>query len=486
MTHCLLDVADMLDSLGLYREADVLDRILRKRADALAYKEKPFLAQLAKIMLTLRKYKSGEVISEDLTFPITGTRLMGLSRQAAIEDIQKHLKAFIEQFLLPNLDRTYKGTKGETGYRKFITEVINLSQMLQGIFSTRSEQQGIREGLSAVEQVKRMVGRLVVHVRSQKQLGKDIDTAIEPILQDALQVLGNIEVAIRQLNESEVKKLVEQLLSIFPRKVEFGLPIYRLVVGAFKKGDVIPFVRQNIVEEEARERLDIAQEVELTEGRAQRKKFETELIRKRDVERHTEELIERAQRLQADAAQYEFPTVMIPTFKEFELQIKREPSTYLMPEKVSHIQNKRRRYELIMGQMSTLETWLDRYKKRSDINQTTSFSNYLSKMVNPKAAAQAFTIINMNITDLKDEVERDIRATERALDAVERDLFPLTQEWHRTKDQVIWDLWHEQYMVKMIQVLNYVLTPETRGEETSAQAFNKVLSKFNELLNYRA
>jgi len=484
--HSLLEVADMLDCLGLRKEADALDRILQKRADALAYKEKPFLAQLAKIMLALRQYRSGEVITDDLTFPITGLRLMGLSRQAAIEEVQKHLKAFVEQFLLPNLDRAYKGTKAETGYRKFISESFNLLQMLQGIFSVRSEQQSIREGVSAVEQVKKMVGHLMVYVRSEGQLGKSVDPQVEAILQEALQILGNIEIAVRQLNESEVKKSVEQLLVIFPREIDSDSPIYDLVVKAFKKGDVIPFVRQNVVEEEAKERLDIAQEVELNQGLAQEKKFETELVRKRDLERHALELEERARDDQAEAAKYEFPTRPIDTFKEFEANLKKMPNTYLMPErKVSQYKNKYRRYEVISGDLSNLEKWLVRYKENSEVNQVVSFSNFLSKMVDNKKAKQAFDIINLNIADLKDEVERDIRATEKALFAVQRDLFPLKQEWNNTKNHVIWDLWHEQYIVKMIQVLNYVLAPETRGEETSVQAFNKVLSKFNELLNYK-
>jgi len=485
----LSSLADQIDSLGLHREADMLDKILEKQAQVLSYKEKPFLARLAKVMLVLRKYKPGEAIKEDLIFPITNTRLYGMTPQQAMNESQKILKVFIDQFLLPNFDKKYKGTKYEIEYRKFIDEVHSLYQTLQGAFPGKTEQQNIREALLTIDQTKRALGRLIVFVRTQQEVqeineGREEEKAI---LEGGLYALDVLGAALRQRDFNGVRAALKEIREAFPRKVSDTNPLFRVVNTAFEQGELSGFVSGKDIERETQDRLDLETNIELEQVEDQFSKLQEDFKRKTSLARMVDNLKRRAEMLKKEIIQHEFDLAPTAKAKPFLDAIRQQPGTYVVPTSHEHYRgNKYRKYEVVEAALSNLETWLERYRQVPDLSQVIPFSIYLSKGANRKMAVEATDIIYRDVMDLTQDLERDINFIDNSKDVVNREYQKLQYEKTRVQSFVIWDMWHQQFIVRLIQTINFTLTPEVEdeGKETSSQAFNKVLSDFNKVLNY--
>jgi broad specificity phosphatase PhoE len=67
----------------------------------------------------------------------------------------------------------------------------------------------------------------------------------------------------------------------------------------------------------------------------------------------------------------------------------------------------------------------------------------------------------------------------------DEDLRNMNEAYEDSYKESLWNLWHREYVAKLSQIIRYFLAPETRGGESSAQAFNRVLRKFQEVLNFR-
>ena len=485
------DIANQLDSVKLHKEANILDSVLERQAQLLAFKEKPFIAQLAQIMLVLKKYGAGDIVREDLTFPVSGLRLSGMTRQQAVEEVIKHLKTFAEQFLVPNFEKRYRGTKYERDYHQFINEVYILAQMLKGVFTSRTEQQAAREALTAVEQVKKVIGRLIVYERTQEQVqtqtqpGEQAES--EELLMGALKILSDLGLAIQRGDTEEILRNIEGFQEIFPRGLSSESAIFKIVADAFSKG-ALPFVRPKEIDERIEDKMDDSQQTELQRAKSQSSDLKKEIESKYDLFHRLDILEERFNQLKVEIEKREFSAQRTENYDEYMKRIKVVPGIYIVPKSYEHYRNKYRRYEAVVNDISALEGYLGKYNEHPEYEGVVPFSDFLTKgsTEGRTAAKRASEITKINLADLKREVQLDIDTAEHAWTKINSEsLIPLQIERQKLYNEIVWKLWHEQFVIKLVETLRYVMSPETRGEETTVQAFNRVLSEFNRLLNYQ-
>ena len=492
----LISIADKIDALGFHKEAELLDKILEKRADVLSYKEKPFMARLAKILLVLRNYESGQLIKEDLTFPISNTRITGMSRRQVVEEVQKHLETFINQYLLPNFDKKYKGTRLETRYRDFVSQAYNLLQTMRGIYSARSEQQGIREAINAVEHTKRIVGKLIVFARSHDFADETFPTGAEDLLGEIYRLFNDLEMSIKQNNKTETDKNLQKIWDTFPLSVNPDGLLFLIIHRAYTDG-ILPFSQEE-TERSTLDLLDSKTRDELLQSKSDLEKYEKEINSFNRLRQRIYDLETRTNKLEQETLSYENITPSIPAtqqelgeqLQQYLTYVKKMPGTFMPPKGFEHYKKtpsaKYSRCKALEGEVSNLEIWFEKYKEEKDgqLCKTIPFSTYLSKGVDSKAATKALTMIKRNVDDLKREVEKDLVALERTYNKAKQDNAKVESEHEKKQNQVIWEKFHREYVTKMVQTVLYALSPETKGEETSKQALNRVLSEFDKVLSY--
>lgn len=481
----LLRMANHLDSVGLHREADILDKVLEKQAQLLAFKEKPFLAQLAKIVLSVKSKKSGERISDaDLRFPISNRRLVGLNKQEVLEEIHKHLTAFIEQFLIPNLEKRYRGTRYENEYKRFIDGVRELADLIKASFVAKSVQQNIREALTAIDQVKRMLGKLIVYERTRE--GKVPAQPAEDKFKEALNVLGDLEVAVQRLDEAEAERKIAELKQVIPYNAGIRDSVVFIVTEAYNRG-LLPFVRARDVQELASDAMSADQAVEYNKLKSHKKRLEVELKRKQDLIGQVGVLEDTLRQIANEASQYEGQLGSLDRQQHKELYQLLESEVeqqYLVPTSYEQYRSKYRMYERIEHDIARLGRFFEKYKKNSELAKTISFSTFLSRGQGPRRFAEVLRAIQNNLKILTSELLYEEQAVDTGLVNVTNQITPLEEEEYAAKLRAIWTLWYENFINRLSQTIQFTMAPETRGEETSEQVYKRVLLEFGRLLQY--
>ena len=526
-------IADQLDSMGLHREAEILDRVLEKQAQLLSYKEKPFLAKLARIMLALKGIEANEIIEgKDLKFPTTGTTLVGMTKQKALTEIHKHLDAFIEQFLVPNLEKRYGGTEYEHEYRRFVEGVHSLSQMVQSVFSSRTEQQNIREAVTAIEQVRKMLGRLIVYSRTRGSEGEDL---AEQLLKQGLNILNDMEMDVQQINEAAAKKGLKKFEQLLP-KINPPAHVYGRVAEAYEKNAIPAFAQVKQIQGRTEEIMGDVDVLELRQAKAlktdtEKKVRDREILgRKADVLNQqyvelkaeievNEKIPDQAPTPTPEPQEQQIPEESPQSYTDWGEMRKRMPGgitppsqlkqpeqseqseqyqssgNYVLPANYEHYKNVANRVDAVDRDVRVLSSWFEKYKEEQRVSekfrQTMSFSAYLqaSKPGSQKGvvfnmAPRALSIIERNIKDLNAELNDQLQQFQKERDAYSGELERLTDSFQEAQTSAVWELWHEHYVARLAQTVQYALAPETRGTKTSGQAFQKILSEFHKLLNY--
>jgi len=475
----LLHIADELDFLGLQREANTIDKLIEKKAQLLALKEKPMIAQLVKIVMVLEKFKPSDLIKGvDISFPISGTPLFGMTRQRAIEELQKHFNAYIEQYLIPTLNTRYKGTKYETRYRSFIEEVQELSRSLSGLLPAHTEQQSVREALTAIEQVKRTLGKLAVHAKIREEGRSSSNVDIEKTIRQGVKVLSDIEGAIKRFNEDDVEEGIKKLKALFPRSLSPKSSFYSLLCKAYTDG-LLPFVGTKEVEEQTIDRMAPDVVSALEKSLAQQKFLVTELTKRQALYDRIESLEERFDVIVKNIHQVDIQTNSPLTRAEY--------SALESPGKPPDIYNYRnmdRKFNQIEGDINILERWVNNYTQDAILKQRISFGMYISKGTDEKRTQKFIDNNQRNITDLKGEIESDIDRIAGGVKQTQDVQLQHSGYRSSTRDSVIWEEWYDRSISRLIQTLHYTLTPGVRGDETTEQAFDRILKTFQGLLNY--
>lgn len=484
----LTSIADELDSAGMHAEAGMLDKVLQKTAILLELKEKPFLAKLANIMLVLANQRPGTLIrGTQLAFPSSGKRLVGLTREEALDEVRRHLEAFIEQYLMPTFEAKYVNTRHEEGYRTFIENVRGLALLMESLFSGKTSKERVRDGLSALNQTRKMFNMLLVNQRVQKKTRPDFPDATNE-LTEGLDVLTELQIAVQKLDERATKTYTRKLQAICPSDLDDQSDLFQLVYLSYPTA--IPFIQQGVIEREVEERLSEDQLIVLRDVIRDIKKNEK-------VQKSLYDVYERL-----GTTQKRFDTVKAQAESEQQQSVARIQSKPKMPAK--EFRRRRRtmpeeifreprlygyirpsiRLDAIERDVEALEEWLQSYQNHQ-ANTWLTFSQFLSRGSDPRRLDKITKKIQTNMANLERIMTTKIRTVRQELDSDSKKRWSLMQEKNQVEARVTWDMWHHEYIDKLVEMLNLVLTPEISLEGTSIRAFKRTLREFQDLLSYR-
>lgn len=484
-------LANHLDSMGLHREADILDSVLKKHAGALAYKEKPFLSRIAKILMILEKTEPGNVVkAADMVFPLSKTPLTGLTRQKGLEKVQAELEAFV-QWLTANLQHRYKGTKFENSYRDFIEEVAALSRTISTIFLSSTEKQSITEAIKAVNKTRQMLGRLIVYARSAHEEDSTFEKLAELLL--------NLERAIQERNGDLVNRTLRDFEQSIPKNTSENAELFQAMTEAYEKGD-IPFVGVQALDREVKddpEEYGLAPEIVIErhdlasyeKDRRDRKETAGKLVeRVHHLENRWSELqynIQSAgQRVEEQLSETDIEDVTEPVRQYMKKPT--PPPWNLTPRDWSKYRSIFRKYEFVLEDVDLLSMAYEMWSNTA-WNQSYDFPTFLN--AGQPGGQEALTVFMQNITQQLEFIYQEARWKYERLEKEEVEAREQRKEkdieYDRATDRVLWRMWHREYVEKLIQMVRYSLAPETRGEVSTQQAFDKTLREFHKLLNYR-
>lgn len=485
-TNELASIADELDSAGMTTEADVLDKILTRSAQLLRLKEKPFLSRLAEIMLVLMKQAPGALIKgSNLTFPGSQKRLVGLTREEAVQEVRQHLEAFISQYLLPIFEQKYVNTQYEEEYRQFIDEVRGLAILIEHFFTGKTGRERIQQGLSAIGQTRKMLNTLLVNQRIRRRTDPDYPDASRE-LEAGLDILTELQVAVQRLNQTAASKYTKQLRKVFPDDLEEYSPLYELLYKLYPEH--IPFIQQGVVKQEVVERLDEEHIRELAKVEESIKENRKEFDYVNETWADLDESHKRWQQVKqsAEAVQQESEGRVTKKFKnEKELRRRRKtlPVERFEEPKMYEYIHPTRRLEAINRDIHAVQEWMDSYSTH-DARTWLTFSQFLSRGMDRNRLKKITKKIEANLTGLEQTLSSQSKSLEAKLnDAIKKRVF-LKPVYDDTKNRVIWELWHYEFIDKLIEMVNVTLTPEISEEGTSGKAFKRVLREFRDLLDY--
>jgi len=121
----LIEVADQLDTLGMYKEAAKIDHFL-KYADILSEFERPLLMKMARMWVIINK-SQGKITTpeaKDYEF-LDGTPLRGMTIEDALVKYKKQGEVIVKRFTY-NYDRKWIDTVFAKSYETFLELVKNL------------------------------------------------------------------------------------------------------------------------------------------------------------------------------------------------------------------------------------------------------------------------------------------------------------------------------------------------------------------------
>jgi hypothetical protein len=154
------------------------------------------------------------------------------------------------------------------------------------------------------------------------------------------------------------------------------------------------------------------------------------------------------------------------------------------PPDIYNYRNMDRKFNQIEGDINILERWINNYTQNTVLKQRISFGMYISKGLDEKRAQKFIDSNQRNITDLKGEIESDIDRIAGGVSQTQNAQLQYSGYKNSHRDSVIWEEWHNRVISRLIQMLHYTLTPEVRGDESTEQAFDRILKTFQGLLNY--
>lgn len=486
----LPDIANQLDSMGLHREANVLDAVLEKYAGALAYREKPFLARVAQILLVLEKTEPGSVVKgSDLVFPLSKTPIAGLTRQKGLEKVQAELEAFT-QWLSSNLQHRYKGTQYENSYRDFIDAVSALSRTISTIFISSTEKQSIAEAIKAVNKTRQMFGRLIVYSRT---------AAKESTFEKIADLLLSLERAIQERDGTMVTQLLVNLRQSIPQETSKNADIFQALMEAYEKGD-IPFVGVQALDREVKE--DPEEYGLAPETLIERHDLANYEKDRKDRKENAGKLVERVHHLENrwNELAYNIQTAGVKVGEQLaamDMENVTEPVRQYMskPKPPPWNLNLRewgkyrsifRKYEFVLDDVDLLSQAYEMWAN-SGWAQVYDFPTFLNagQAGGDERLHKFMTDIGQQLSFIYNEAKWKYEKLEKEENDIGDKRKAKDEEYKGAVNQVLWRVWHREYIDKLIQIVHYSLAPETRGEVSTKQAFDKTLREFQKLLNYR-
>ena len=510
----LIKVADKIDALGFHEEANLLDRIMLKRADLLGLREKPALARLAKILLIVRKYNSGERAREEARLPMTGVPIIGMTKQEVVSGVQKNLIEIINQIMVPIFEDEYRGTKFEKGYRIFINKTMEVNKMLQGLFATQSEQQSISKALDALSTSKKAFQDMLVSIRSRDLSEEDVppetSEAMEEEILEMMEALSDVGISIKEHDTEQAYRKMKKFEDSIPQEANPDSPLFMLVFRMFQEKALAPF-RQVIekVENQVNSKIDSREIERLEEIKENLPGVKKNYMSDKNILRRIDLLHKNLLTLEKDIKQKsEIPKVVetvetdqsewaagikrkeLGEFNANEAFIKALPSQYTLPtggmgyaESATH-----ERYNRLEAEVNNLQNWFASYlaAKGGSISTTHSFSNYMSKKTNPNIAQEALDILKEGIVMFRKNMQSSSQSKKKEIDEQEVESNIINEKKDIIRNQVVWGIWYRDYITSMANTVFLYLSPETSSGsgESFTQSYNNVLRAFNGLLSY--
>ena len=410
--------------------------------------------------------------------------MVGLTREEAVQEVREHLAAFIEQYLLPIFGQKYTNTQYEEEYRTFIDGVRGLMLLIDSLFTGKTGKERIQQGLGAIGQTRKMINTLLVNQRIKRKTDPDYPDASAE-LERGLDILTELQVALNRLDQKSARTHTRQLRDAFPADIDENSDLFDLLYQLYPKD--IPFVQQGVVQHEVAERLDEEhiRDLRKVETNIKENKEEFDYVNETWGDLDTAVKSWEAVKQSAEAVQVESETRVksLRNEKEFRRRRKTLPQeTFKEPIMYEYVYPTRR-LDSINRDIFALQEWVDSYNNHP-ANVWLNFSQFLSRGTDRNRLKKIIKKIEANFSGLEQTLASRSKLLERKLNDSAKARVSLKTSYDAEENRVIWELWHHEYIDKLIEMVNVTLTPEISREGTSGKAFKRVLKEFRDLLNY--
>jgi hypothetical protein len=479
----VLNIANQLDAIGLYTEADILDRFLQKRAQELMYREKPFFAQLAEIILSVKN--SEETIKEKLSLPLSDKSITGLSKKEALEEVIDHAEVYIDSFMKLRLEKMVD-TSYEENYRHFAGLALNAVSTLKDIL-TSGHKTGTRETIRQIQHTQTMINRLSFYGRDKAQNPKDLED-LQKIQSQAYSLLEMLKNAVQIGDLPRVKEISAQLEQIFPMQPDTQSMLYKAIGTAAT--DVLSSEDQRSINQKIFDQLQEGEETweeslhaEILESNIKDLKGKLEKLRvdESNTSALSDEFKELVTQIKEHQKMLKRPSPLTDEGKELarsERETSKISPTYQFK---SHQQKSRTRiYNLTREEVRILHEWFQDYLNSDAAVKGTTFAIYLGRK--PSDLNELFSTIDRNIDSIRRSLEYDINHIGDRLKQSQGDLGTYKIQIEEIRNEYLWKVWRDRFLKKMLDVVQVSLQPQ-EGEKQE-MLFDTALSRLRQLLDY--
>lgn len=267
------EIADVLDQLGLYVEADLLDQALVKTASDPPFtdQEENFLMHLTEVLLEVDRYSSTHVVSSELTYPIVKERIDGQTKMVIINNMARIVSYYIEHQAMRKL-KDIKTDINVEEYTEVYQNFVNRLGVLQRYFVEYSQQlkqeaqrytKGVRE---ARQELETLIGQ-ISRIGEDSDIVEEIDALTDKIRAQMEKIIEEYQSPSVEM-ENVINIAIQNILDLLPNKNDLGNFLVREIVNTLKQN---PRTKKGLGRESIHEFVKEALEGELSSEHA---KFE--------------------------------------------------------------------------------------------------------------------------------------------------------------------------------------------------------------------